>query len=138
MENYLIYINEIGKNYKKEFVYEFLFSNTIENIDGEDWDEYPAGGKPQPPDISLIYTVGKLTSDIKLDVIQNSDTFSVWDAVDGVVSMAWENIDEYDEYPEKRLCFKFGETLNDVKDKLYGIDIKLETTKLSDDERNVN
>ena len=135
MEYFLIYINEIGKNYKGEFVYEFLFSNTIDDIDGEDWDEYPALGKPSPPDIDLIYYVGKITSNIKLDVIQNSDSFSVWDAVDGIIALGWENIDEYDEYPEKRLFFKFGETIDDVKEKLILKNIKIDLNRVFEDER---
>jgi len=37
--------------------------------------------------------------------------------------LAWENINAYDSYPEKRLCFKFGETIKDVEDKLYENDL---------------
>lgn len=59
----------------------------------------------------FIKKVGHLEADLKLDVIQNSDTFAVWDAVDGVISLGWENINAYDSYPEKRLCFRFGETI---------------------------
>jgi hypothetical protein len=58
--------------------------------------------------------------------IQDSDTFSVWDSVDGVVAMAWEDITEYDEYPENRLKFFFGDDLKSVNDKLYAKDIIIE------------
>lgn len=122
---YLIYINKIGKNWKDEFIYEFIFSNSIENIDGEDWDSYPASGNPSPPNIDFIKKVGTLTTTLNLDVIQNSESFSIWDSVDGVISMAWENLDGYDEYPETRLFFKFGEPINSVDDKLYERDLVL-------------
>jgi hypothetical protein len=62
-------------------------------------------------------------------LVQQSDTFSVWDAVDGVIALGWENIDEYDEYPEIRLWFKFGEEIKTVNDKLYEKDIVLEYSK---------
>ena len=64
-----------------------------------------------------------------LHVIQESDTFSVWDSVDGVVALGWENMDEYEEYPEKRLAFHFGEAIKDVEVKLYEKDIILNYKK---------
>lgn len=128
-EFYLIFVNMVGKDYKGNFIYEFIFSDTTENIDGEDWDTFPASGRPEPPHNHLIKKVGRLESELKLDVIQNSDTFAVWDSIDGVVALAWENINAYDSYPEKRLCFKFGETFNDVETKLYEKDLILNYNK---------
>jgi len=122
---FLIYVNMVGKDYKGNLIYEFIFSNTISNIDGEEWDTFPASGRPEPPHDNFIKNVGRLESELKLDVIQNSDTFAVWDAIDGVIALAWENINAYDAYPEKRLCFKFGETLEDVDAKLYEKDLIL-------------
>jgi hypothetical protein len=122
---YLIYINHVGKNYKGNHIYEFLFSDTTSGIDGEDWDTFPASGRPEPPHEIFIKYVGKLDSNLKLDVVQNSDTFAVWDAVDGVIALAWENVNAYDSYPEHRLCFKFGESVKEVEDKLYEKDLIL-------------
>ena len=126
MENlFLVYINRVGKDYKGEFIYEFIFNDVIKNIDGDEWDNYPAAGRPEPPHKSFIKKVGKLESELNLEVIQNSDTFSVWDAVDGVIALAWENIDGYEVYPEHRLCFKFGEPIKEVETKLYEKDLIL-------------
>lgn len=125
-ELYLVYVNFLGSDWKDELVYEFIFSDTLENIDGEDWDIYPANGLPSPPKKSLIKAVGVLTSDIKFDVIQNSTLFSVWDAVDDIIALAWEDISKYDEYPERRLRFKFGQTIKSVEDSLYEKDLVLD------------
>lgn len=123
---YLIYVNRVGKDYKSNFIYEFLFSDTTQNIDGDDWDTFPASGRPEPPHEIFIKHVGKIQSNLKLDVVQDSDTFAVWDAIDGVIALAWENIDAYESYPDQRLCFKFGENISDVESKLYERDIILE------------
>jgi hypothetical protein len=128
---YLIYVNRVGKDYKGNFLYEFIFSDTTKNIDGEEWDTFPASGRPEPPNDSFIKKVGRLESELKLDVIQNSDTFAVWDAVDGVISLAWENINAYESYPEKRICFRFGEPLKEVEDKLYEKDLILNYNKIN-------
>jgi hypothetical protein len=122
---YLIYVNRVGKDYKGNFIYEFIFSDTTKDIDGEEWDTFPASGRPEAPHEKFIKKVGRLESDLNLDVVQNSDTFAVWDAVDGVIALAWENINAYDAYPETRLCFRFGELIGDVEEKLYEKDLIL-------------
>ena len=126
---FLIYVNKIGKDYKENYLYEFIFSDSAENIDGDDWDTFPASGRPSAPHDHYIKKVGRLESEIKFDVVQDSDTFAVWDAVDEVIALAWENINAYDSYPEKRLCFKFGEPLSDVEAKLYEKDLILQYNK---------
>jgi hypothetical protein len=124
---YLIYINVIGKDWKGVNLYEFIFSESTEDIDGDEWDAIPAAGRPSAPYEEHVQRVGRLTTDeFKLHVIQESDSFSVWDSVDGVVALAWENMDDYDEYPENRLAFHFGEDIKSVEDKLYEQDLILE------------
>ena len=125
----------VGKDYKGNLIYEFIFSDTIKDVDGEEWDTFPASGRPEPPHNIFIKKVGRLESELKLDVIQNSDTFAVWDAIDGVIALAWENINSYDSYPEKRLCFKFGEPIEDVEAKLYENDIILKYNTKTDEKK---
>ena len=124
---YLIYIHPIGLNHKGFDMFEFIFSDTLEDIDGEDWDSAPAAGNPRPP-VEHIKKVGRLTTnEITMDFIQDSDTFAVWDAIDGIVALAWQNIDDYDEYPEHRLVFRFGDKIEHVEENLYGeYDLRLE------------
>jgi hypothetical protein len=128
--NYLIYINGLGPNYKGENLYEFIFSDTLE-VWGENWESKPANGYPSPPDIEYIKKVGTLQKgNITLDLVQESDVFSVLDSMDGVLCVGWEKEnDNIDFSVTKRLVFKFGETEQEVKDKLYERDIILEFEK---------
>jgi hypothetical protein len=125
----LVYINKIGQDWKGNFLYEFLFSDSISDIDGEGWDSYPSSGNPEPPEGKFIKKTGQLTTTLKLDLVQESDSFAMWDAVDGIVAMSWENMEGYDEYPEKRLFFSFGEDIESVNDKLYEKDMVLNYNK---------
>ena len=129
--SYLIYVNELGPNYKGDNTYEFIFSNSLEEIWGDSWESNPANGYPSPPDLELINKVGTLKSnEITLSVIQKSDYFSMTDCMDDVISLAWENeLDEIDFTIKKRLVFRFGETEQSVKNKLYERDIVLEFEK---------
>ena len=125
----LVYINKVGQNWKGNFIYEFLFSDIIKDIDGEGWDAYPASNNPEPPAQKFIKKTGALIGDLKLRIVQESDSFAMWDAVDGIIALAWENLDGYDEYPEKRLFFSFGEDIKSVESKLYEKDIILKYNK---------
>ena len=128
--NKLIYINGMGPNYKGDNLYEFIFSDTLE-VWGENWESKPANGYPLPPDIEHIKKVGVLrNSDITLELIQDSDVFSLIDATDDVIALGWEKeSEELDFSIITRLVFKFGQTEEEVKNKLYERDIVLEFEK---------
>jgi hypothetical protein len=127
----LVYINKVGQNWKGEFIYEFLFSDKIDDIDGEGWDSYPSVGNPESPEKKFIKEVGSIVTNLKLDLIQESTSFGMWDAVDGIIAIGWENLENYDEYPERRLYFSFGEDKKSIEVKLYEKDIVLNYNKKS-------
>ena len=69
----LVYVNELGPDYKGNNTYEFIFSESDE-VYGEDWDVSPASGRPFPPQLQFIHSVLKFSdSEIKFDLVQNSD-----------------------------------------------------------------
>jgi hypothetical protein len=129
--SYLIFINGLGPNYKGDNMYEFIFSDDIKNVWDETWDSKPSNGYPKPPELEYIKKVGVLkNTSMEFELIQNSDFFSFTDAMDGVISIGWEKENEDIDFTNtKRLVFKFGETEQEVKDKLYERDIVLEFEK---------
>jgi len=125
--SFLIYVNKLGQNYKGENLYEFIFSESLEGVWGESWDSKPANGYPSPPEIELVTKVGLLKNSLDFEVLQNSDIFSMIDGMDDVIALAWENESESVNFDkQKRLVFKFGDKIEDVKNKLYERDIVLE------------
>ena len=122
----LIYVNGLGPNYKGDNLYEFIFSDTTD-VWGDSWESKPSNGYPTPPELKYIKKVGVLRdTDVKLELIQNSDFFSMIDAMDDVVALAWESEEEQG---QKRLVFRFGEDEQRIKDKLYERDLILEFEK---------
>ena len=122
----LIYVNGLGPNYKGDNLYEFIFSDSLD-VWGEFWESKPSNGYPTPPELKYIKKVGVLrNTDIKLDLIQNSDFFCMIDAMDDVVALAWETEESEG---QKRLVFRFGEEEQKIKDKLYERDLILEFEK---------
>ena len=129
--SYLIYVNELGPNYKGDNIYEFIFSDSLENVWGDSWESKPSNGYPSPPNLEFIKKVGVLKNDtISMSVIQNSDFFSMIDAIDEVIALSWENDSEEVNFDtKKRLVFRFGEKEETVKNKLYERDLVLEFEK---------
>ena len=125
----LIFINQLGSDYKGNFMYEFIFGDE-KNCEGEDWDSKPANGYPKPPKLEHIKKVGLLkNSKLKMELVQNSDFFSFFDAVDKVIALAWEMDDDLDFDRITRLVFHFGMSMKEVEDKLYERDLILEYEK---------
>jgi hypothetical protein len=129
--NYLIYINELGPNYKGDNIYEFIFSDTLEKVWGDSWESKPSNGYPLPPDLEFVKKVGVFKNNfVSLSVIQKSDYFSMIDAMDDVIALGWENESDNVNFDvDKRLVFRFGETEETVKNKLYERDLILEFEK---------
>ena len=124
--SYLIYVNGLGPNYKGDNLYEFIFSDE-KDVWGESWESKPCNGYPTPPELKYIKKVGVLrNTDIKLELIQNSDFFCMIDAIDDVVALAWEPDEENG---QNRMVFRFGMTEQQIKDKLYERDLILEFEK---------
>lgn len=114
------FIRLIGEESDGYYRYEFIFTNNIDEFWGDDFEQKPCclvnNLTPKDEYITEIHTV---KMKIKLDLIQNNCCFGFQDCTDGIIALAWENVDEYDEYPDDgRIFFRFGETLDEVDNKL--------------------
>ena len=125
--SHLIYINGLGPNYRGDNMYEFIFSGELD-VWGENWDARPANGYPEPPELKYIKEVGQLNrTTIQLELIQNCDFMGVTDAMEDIIALAWEKDESCED--NTRLVFRFGDTLEKVKDKLYERDLILDFDK---------
>lgn len=115
---YLLYINELGQDYKGQNQYEFIFGKDPDTL-VEEWFIIPSAGRSIPPEIEDIDLVGLLkNTELKFELVQNSDYFGVIDAVDGIVALGWETFDIESEERPVRVSFHFGEDLESVTNKL--------------------
>ena len=115
------FIHLIGEETDGYYRYQFIFTNNIDEFWGENFDQKPGClVNGLMPNEEYIYEVHIVKMKIKLDLIQDNCCFGFQDCTDGIIALAWENMDNYDEYPEERgrLFFKFGETLEKTEEKL--------------------
>ncbi len=125
---YLIYINRIGTTFKGEHIFEFLFSNSVE----WDWDDtwYESSvmtdTRELAPEESIVKTVGTLkTDEFNLELVQEDGVRDIYNAVEGIIALGWEKLEDEEEIPEKRRVFNFGDTKESVDEQLYEYDLAL-------------
>lgn len=124
----LCFIKYVGCDIDGYHQYEFLFTSKIDEFWGENFEYMPCClcNELIPFDNSYELTK-KLKTKIKLCLIQSSCCFSYQDAIDNIVSIAYEDISEYEEYPENgRLILFFGDDYEDVVNKLNNKDLEFE------------
>jgi hypothetical protein len=139
-ELYLVFVKKVGEDASGFDIHQFLFSDTLEDIDeGEtcdDWGVLPAcNGEINPPMNEKISVIATLkTFYIKFNLIQNSNSHSMWDCIDGIIPLMYEDVmNNCETFPDKRLFVRFGETLHDINEKFA---IWSNTKKRGDSERN--
>ncbi len=116
----VIYINYLGKDYDNKNIYQFLLSEDESEVWGEDWNEKPAANcRFLTPSEDMYEYVKELKTNIVLDLAQDNSCVSMQDVRDHVMCLAYENLDNAEEYPENgRIVIHFGDYLNDVEEML--------------------
>lgn len=116
----LIYVNIIGKNSEDAYIYEFYFSQDTETAWAVDWDVKPCSiCNLAVPENTVYDTIKILKTKYPLNVAQRNSCFSFQDCKDGIIPVAWENIDDAEEYPEDgRFIFPFGFEIDYVEEML--------------------
>lgn len=114
----LIYIHYVGTNSEGLNIYHFLLSDNPDEAAAEGWYEVPACNEPRElmkPDDTLYTAIKEWKTKIRLDLAQDNCCFSFQDAKDHILSLGFENISDYEEYPEPiRLIFYYGESINEI------------------------
>lgn len=115
----LCFVKFIGVDLNGLYQYEFLFSDKIDEVWGENFEIMPAGlCHDLTPNQEDYCAVKNISMDVKLQLVQNSCCFSLQDCMDGIISLAYGYKDD-----KIVINLKYGETLENVENKL----IKLNT-----------
>ncbi|MCD8206615.1 MAG: hypothetical protein LUD72_01615 [Bacteroidales bacterium] len=113
---YVIYVHYVGVDSDGLRVYHLLVSENPDDAFGEAWGEKPACNcvSLMPPEKCYEY-IKEVRTDILLDLAQDECCHSMQDARDNVVSLASENLDDAEEYPDDgRIVVQFGQAVEEV------------------------
>jgi hypothetical protein len=116
---YLVYIKPIGVDSNEWYEYDFYFSKTPETFWCEGFDCDFADQTDILPEDGTFDEVKRLRTMIPLFCMQHNKCFSMSHVISGVLCVAFEDISDYDEYPEPfRLVLKYGMGYSEVEAKL--------------------
>jgi hypothetical protein len=119
---------------KNENVFRFYFTSEdkIDDVVGEGWSTICSNQvvRPYKKYIESTYIIENRRLDMEL--LTENDYYTYNDGADGIIALAWEYSEN--ETPNKRLVFQFGDTLENVENKLYNKEILLKKEKLKFEE----
>lgn len=111
----LCFIKYVGEDFDGANIYEFLFTEDIDNFWGENFEYMPCCLCNELIPNKEDYTVSKrLKTHNKLNLIQESCCFSFQDAADKIVSIGFS----YDDNDKLIVNFMFGDDYSIVIDKI--------------------
>ena len=125
----VVFVLYIGKNSDGFNIYHFLLSKNTEDTFADGWSEKPSCNERLEMlmiDDTMYDYVKELKTNIKLDLAQDNCCFSMQDCRDQIVALAYENLDEAEEYPEPcRIVIHFGDKYDDVETMFAMRDMRL-------------
>lgn len=119
----LVFVKPISNN-NSYYEYDFIFSDTPENVWGPDWDfEIPSICPEIDPEPSTYTNIIRVKSDNKFCVAQEQSCYPMAYCTEKILALAWLDIEGLDEYPAYRVIFHFNDDFITVQNKLSKIDI---------------
>jgi hypothetical protein len=137
MEEFLAFVKYIGNTLDGQNIYEFMFTTVPDVVWGENFNIIPAGIIPNIiPDSNCLSRKGRVITNINFKLACQSTCFSMMDSIDGIIALCFTEAGIENEF-----YFKFGETFDNVNEKLhkYGLslteleDIKIDDNSIIDD-----
>ena len=119
-EEFLGFVDEIGRTTDGKYLYRFDFTYDPESLWGEFFNIPPACIIPNlEPDLNCLSRSAKVVSPVELMTAKNNACFSMQDCIDGIIPLCFSEIDDNTiEFKDKPLKFRFGEKLETVEMKI--------------------
>lgn len=117
---YLAFVDEIGRGVNEEYLYRFDYTKNPDVVWGDYFNIVPCSIVPtlQPDKNSLSFSQ-KIMSKIQLNTAKKNSCFSMQDCFDGIIPLAYSEIDGSELYHDgMALHFNFGENFDSVSKKL--------------------
>lgn len=126
--NTVVYVKNLGTEIDGTNIYHFYLSSNPDEVFAEGWGDIPACNVPRKLidlDESMYEHVVEVKTDILLDLAQNCCCFSMQDSRDNIIALAYENLDNAEEYPDPRIIIHFGDNIDNVEEMFAKRDVVL-------------
>jgi hypothetical protein len=138
MEDFLGFVDFIGRTIDGKYIYRFDFTTDIDTIWGEYFNVTPAGIIPNlQADKNALSRTAKVIFPREMAIAKKNYCFSMQDCIDGIIPLIFSEIDECTlEYADNPFFIRFGESFDEVKEKLEKLNLEIleiEEVKRGDD-----
>lgn len=125
MEDFLGFVDLIGRTIDGKYIYRFDFTTDTDVLWGEYFNVTPSGIIPDlQPDKNALSRSGKIIFPREMAIAKRNYCFSMQDCIDGIIPLIFSEIDEETmELDEKPFYIRFGESFNEVKEKLDKVNL---------------
>lgn len=125
---YLAFVDEIGRSVSGEYIYRLDFTYDPESVWGDYFNSVPSIIVPDlQPDTNSLSSTAKIRVKKQLSIAKKNGCFSMQDCIDGIISLCFSEIDEEPIMSGKELFrLDFGETFESVEKKLNENGIEIE------------
>lgn len=117
MNEYLGFVDEIGRTNDGKYIYRLDFTNDIDTIWGEYFNITPSAIIPNlQPDINTVSKIAKVAFPREMVIAKKNYCFSMQDCIDGIIPLIFSEIDEntleYDGHP---FYLRFGDSFEEIE-----------------------
>ena len=138
MEDFLGFVDFIGKTIDGKYIYRFDFTTDIDTIWGEYFNVTPAAIIPDlQADKNALSRTAKVNFPREMIIAKKNYCFSMQDCIDGIIPLIFSEIDEETlEYNESPFFIRFGETFEYVENLIKAVGLEfyeIEDVKRGDD-----
>jgi hypothetical protein len=138
MNDYLGFVDEIGRTTDGKYIYRFDFTTDTETIWGEYFNVTPTAIIPDlQVDINALSKQAKVVFPREMVIAKKNYCFSMQDCIDGIIPLIFSEIDEDTLiYNDKPFFIRFGTSFNDVEKILSSIGLsffEIEEVEKGDD-----
>lgn len=125
MEDFLGFVDLIGRTIDGKYIYRFDFTTDIDVLWGEYFNVTPSGIIPDlQPDKNALSRSGKIIFPREMAIAKKNYCFSMQDCIDGIIPLIFSEIDEETlELDDKPFFIRFGESFSEVKEKLDKVNL---------------
>ena len=125
MDEFLGFIDEIGRTRDGGYIYRFDFTSDIDVIWGEYFNVTPSAIIPNlQPDINALTRQAKAIFPREMIIAKKNYCFSMQDCIDGIIPLMFSEIDENTlMLEEKPFYLPFGLSFDEVEEKLKSVGI---------------
>lgn len=130
-EDYLAFVDLIGKRIDGKYIYRFDFTKSPDIVWGDQWNATPAGIVPNITTLdNCLSLTGQVICSHRYKLAKENTCFSMQDCIDGIIPLLFD-----EPYDDELMVLPFGMGMGEVEEILAEHGLELENLKDVNEEK---